>query len=131
MQLLREISVRLGRSTASSPWRTETATASVESFRSTRWASATFEGHRHEFAVRFDGRPDAVDASVARFLATVDVDDIVLGASNTDDLHGALGDDIVLGGELLADLALVGEEQASDGVLAMRTLRYEALTVAE
>ena len=113
MQLLREISVRLGRSTASSPWRTETATASVESFRSTRWASATFEGHRHEFAVRFDGRPDAVDASVARFLATVDVDDIVLG------------------GELLADLALVGEEQASDGVLAMRTLRYEALTVAE
>lgn len=110
--LLRVIRRRVVRSASITNDRQKT-TIDIEAYRSTRWASATFEGHRHEFAVRIDGRPDFVDAEsqfVRRALAA---------------------EDIRMRGELLADVMLVGEEVVSDGVLTSRRLRYEALTVID
>jgi hypothetical protein len=111
--LLRHIGKLLDRTTRDRDGDKQQASACVEGFSSTRWASATFEGHRHEFTVRFDGRPDRVDGNAERFRAHLD------------------GGDIHLRGELLADVCFVGEERISDGVLASRRLRFEALTVRD
>jgi hypothetical protein len=111
--LLRQIGKLLDRTTCNHDGSDPLASACVEGYSSTRWASATFEGHRHAFTVRFDGRPDRVDGNAERFRAQLD------------------GGDIRLRGELLADVCFVGEERISDGVLATRRLRFEALTVRD
>ena len=50
--------------------------ASLESFSSTPWASATFEGHRHHFSIAIKGAEDDVDRLAAQIEADLKADEI-------------------------------------------------------
>lgn len=79
----------------------------VEQIRSRPWASVTFSGARHELALRLAG-PRAGEAA-ERLAACLDTAEFKLR------------------GHIVADIALVTQETAEDGV----RLRLEALTVEE
>lgn len=74
---------------------------------SREWASITFNGARHEIAIRLVG-PSA-QAAADRFLAGLDTSEYRLR------------------GHLLADIALIARERTDDGV----RLEIEALTVED
>jgi hypothetical protein len=109
--LLRAVRRRLAGLAARHPDREKTF-ACIESFDSLPWASATFEGHRHMFAIRVSGRPDLVD--------------VIAGGCRE-----MAAEEFALPGELLADMECVGDACVSDGVLAARTLSFEALTLRD
>ena len=79
----------------------------VEEMRSRRWASVTFRGARHELAFRLEG--DGAEAEAERFLA------------------GLTASAFQLGGHILADVSLLGEERRP----GCARIRLEALTVEE
>lgn len=85
----------------------------IEKHDSCRWASATFEGHRHTITVRIDGPAAVVDAASASFRTAIACDDIRLP------------------GELLADMEVVGEECVASGNHVAKRLYLEALTVMD
>lgn len=113
--LKREIRRQLARSlTARAAQGRDDTTAGIACYQSERWASATFEGHRHQFVVRFDGGQSQVEPAAMRFREKI------------------CGDSVRLPGELLADLVLVGEDSVVGpcGDVALR-LHFEALTVRD
>lgn len=85
----------------------------VESFQSSAWASATFEGQRHAFTLRIDGDAESVDSAALRLCGVL------------------LESEIALPGQLLADLAIIGEDTVTVGGTQARRLHFEALTVLD
>ena len=79
----------------------------VEEVRSRSWASVTFSGARHELSIRLDG--EGAEAAAASFLGGLEAAEF--------DLRG----------HVLADIALVSEEQRPGSV----RIRLEALTVED
>lgn len=84
----------------------------LERFDTQPWASATFEGHRHEFDLLIAGPEDAVDG---------------LGSAM---IRGFLGEEFSLGGHVLADIQHLDSDKLvdGDGASALR-ISFEALTV--
>jgi hypothetical protein len=87
--------------------------ARIESHRASAWASATFEGSRHEFSILLEGDPDTVGLAADKFR------------------HSVVTEEFKLNGELLADISLVDDSFVVRGEMASRCLRYEALTVRD
>jgi len=54
----------------------EKTTAELETFESESWASATFEGHRHCFTVRFGGFDHDVGAAAGALRRAISDDDV-------------------------------------------------------
>lgn len=79
----------------------------LEEVRSRRWASVTFQGDRHELALRLEG--DGAEDAAGRFLSGLDARNFPLR------------------GHLVADIALVAEERRP----GFARIRLEALTVED
>ena len=80
----------------------------IEEMRSRSWASVTFEGARHELALRLMG--DNARPWADSFLSSLEVEEFALR------------------GHILADLVAVGRDDLADGDVR---IRLEALTVQE
>jgi regulator of RNase E activity RraA len=86
----------------------------VEEVRSTDWASATFVGARHEFALRLCGSAGAVADAVARLVA------------------GLAECDIPISGQIVADIGLtLGNEDKRNVNMVEVSLSVNALTIVD
>jgi hypothetical protein len=79
----------------------------LDEIRSRRWASATFQGARHELVFRLEG--EGAEDAAGQFLSALDARNFILR------------------GHLLADLSLVEEERRA----GFARIRLDALTVEE
>ncbi|MBZ6379250.1 hypothetical protein B5C34_08730 [Pacificimonas flava] len=86
----------------------------LHSFRTEPWASATFEGHRHQFILHLSGPEAAADRLAEKLEADLKAEEFELG------------------GTLVADIERTETEKIvdGDGTSALR-IHFEALTIEE
>ena len=86
----------------------------VEEIRTVDWASATFVGGRHEFALRLEGRPNVVAAAIDRLVAGIE------------------SRDIPIAGQIVAEIGVtLGSENKRNINLVSKNLTVNVLTIID